>query len=319
MAGRGSTVERRLRTVAGFVMATVGARNLLGARWVPALLAVIPAQHRRQVALRLLALSPHYVQPDERDRRNRKILADDMLGRYLQPDDDVLDVGCGPGYLAAAIAPRVHAVTAVDVSRGVLACARVLNSAPNLEYLTVEDFRRSGRDVDVVSCIAVAQHLTDEAFARALRDWHAALRPGGRLLVHVEVDDSAWRTEEQWRADRGIVGRTRLRFAPNCFGRSAEQVRRLIAGAGFGELDLVPVASLVDVDDDVAGQHLVVARRLDVAAMPAPTPSRGLAVEIPAQATPVDRTGPERLGLERVDLERREFGRMTPSDANPAY
>lgn len=315
MAGRGSTAERRLRSVAGFVAATAGAQNFLGARWVPALLATTPARHRRQIALRLLALSPHYFQPDEHDRdaaaernrRSRQILADDLLGRYLQPDDDVLDVGCGPGYLAAAVAPRVHAVTAVDVSRGVLACARVLNPAPNLEYLTVEDFRRSGRDVDVVYCIAVAQHLTDEVFARALRDWHAALRPGGRLLVHVVVDDPDWRTEAQWRADRGLVGRAKLRFARPT-SRRAEQVRRLIVDAGFGELDLVPIVSLVDVDDDVAGQHLLVARRLDVAA-PAPTPSRGLAVQVPAQAGPAERTGLERLDLDLDPMPDADAGR----------
>ncbi len=295
MAGRGSTVERRFRSLAGFAMAAAGAQNFLGARWVPAILAVTPVRRRPQMALRLLALSPHYFQPGERDRdaaaernrRSRQTLAQDLLGRYLRTDDDVLDVGCGPGYLAAAVAPRVHAVTALDVSRGVLACARVLNPAPNLEYLTVEEFRRTGRDVDVVYSIAVVQHLTDEVFARALRDWHAALRPGGRLLVHVVVDDPAWRTEAQWRAERGLAGRAKMRFALNCFGRSSEQVRRIATDAGFGELDLVPLSAMVDVDDDVVGQHLLVGRRLDVAAA-APTPSRGLAVGAPAQPRPGD-------------------------------
>jgi SAM-dependent methyltransferase len=293
-------------------MATAGAQNFLGARWVPAMLAATPARYRPQVALRLLAWSPHYFQPDEHDRnaaaernrRTRQVIADDLLGRYLQSDDEVLDAGCGPGYLAVAVAPRVRAVTAVDVSRGVLACARVLNPAPNLEYLTVEEFLRSGRDVDVIYSIAVAQHLTDEVFARALRDWHAALRPGGRLLVHVVVDDPGWRTEAQWRADRGLAGRAKMRFALNCFGRSTEQVRRMVADAGFGELDLVPVSALVDVDDDVARQHLLVARRLDVvAAASAPTPSRGLTVDVPAQAGPADRVDPEPVGLEPVGLE----------------
>ncbi|EIV93326.1 bifunctional 2-polyprenyl-6-hydroxyphenol methylase/3-demethylubiquinol 3-O-methyltransferase UbiG [Frankia sp. QA3] len=304
MAGRGSTVARRLRPLAGFVVATAGAQNFLGARWVPAVLAVTPAWQRQEVALRLLAWSPHYFKSDEHDRhaaaernrRTRQVLADEVLGRYLHADDDVLDVGCGPGYLAAAVAPRVHSVTAVDVSRGALACARVLNPAPNLDYATVDEFIRGGRDVDVVYSVAVVQHLTDEAFARALRGWHAALRPGGRLLVHVVVDDAGWRTEAQWRAERGLVGRLKFRFALNCFGRSADQVRRLVTAAGFGELDLVPMASLVDVDDDVAGQHLLVARRLDVAAASAATPSRGLAV--PVQATPV-----EPFDLEPFDLE----------------
>ncbi|MCM3922707.1 methyltransferase domain-containing protein [Frankia sp. AiPs1] len=304
MAGRGSTVARRLRPLAGFAVGTAGAQNFLGARWVPALLAATPAGRRPAVALRLLAWSPHYFQPGEHDRhaaaernrRTRQVLADGVLGRYLHADDDVLDVGCGPGYLAAAVAPRVHSVTAVDVSRGALACARVLNPAPNLDYVTVDEFIRGGRDVDVVYSVAVVQHLTDEVFARALRGWHAALRPGGRLLVHVVVDDPRWRTEAQWRAERGLAGRLKLRFALNCFGRSADQVRRLVTAAGFGELALVPVASLADVDDDVAGQHLLVARRLDVAAASVATTSGGLTV--PAQATPV-----EPFDLETFDLE----------------
>ncbi|WP_391530856.1 class I SAM-dependent methyltransferase, partial [Candidatus Frankia nodulisporulans] len=214
MPGSPATFGGRFRSLAGYALATAGTQNFLGARWVPVLLATTPARYRRSMALRLLSLSPHYFQPDEHDRdaaaernrRSRVILAHDLLGRYLLPDDDVLDVGCGPGYLAAAVAPRVHALTAVDVSRGVLACARVLNPAPNLEYLVAEDFHRSGRDVDVVYCIAVVQHLTDEVVAAALRDWHGALRPGGRLLLHVVIDDPAWRTEAQWRAERGLVG-----------------------------------------------------------------------------------------------------------------
>ncbi|MCM3884719.1 bifunctional 2-polyprenyl-6-hydroxyphenol methylase/3-demethylubiquinol 3-O-methyltransferase UbiG [Frankia sp. R82] len=305
-----STVGGRFRSLAGYALATAGAQNFLGARWVPVLLATTPARYRRRMALRLLSYSPHYFQPGEHDRnaaaernlRSRQALADDLLGRYLLADDDVLDVGCGPGYLAVAVAPRVHALTAVDVSRGVLACARVLNPAPNLEYLLAEEFHRSGRDVDVVYCIAVVQHLTDEVVAAALRDWHAALRPGGRLLLHVVIDDPAWRTEQQWRAERGLAGRLRLRFALNCFGRSADQVRRLVTEAGFGDLELIPMSTLVDVEDDVTGQHLVVARRHDVAPPWPPTPSRGLAVHVPAQVMPPGQLDTlERLGPDPLD------------------
>ncbi len=311
MAGRGSTVARRPRLLTGFAVAAAGAQNFLGARWVPAVLAMTPARRRPEVALRLLAWSPHYFQPDEHDRhaaaerirRTRQVLADEVLGRYLQMDDDVLDVGCGPGYLAAAVAPRVHSVTAVDVSRGALACARVLNPAPNVDYATVDEFIRGGHDVDVVYSVAVVQHLTDEAFAHALRGWHAALRPGGRLLVHVVVDDPRWPSEAQWRAERGPTDRLKFRLALNCFGRSADQVRRLVTAAGFGDLDLVPMASLVDVDvdDDVADQHLVVARRLDVAAAATATPLRGLVV--PTQATPVDPFDLERVVPASADTD----------------
>lgn len=273
MAGSRSATGQHVRRLVAITAASAGEQNFLGARWVPVVLAATPQRLRTDAALRLLALSPHYFAPGqrirhseaERNRQTRQVLADEVLARYLHPDDDVLDVGCGPGYLAAAVAPRVHSVTAVDVSPGVLACARILNPAPNLEYRTVDEFTRTRRDVDVVYSFAVVQHLTDEVFARALRDWHAALRPGGLLILHVVVDDPQWRTEAQWRADRGLVGRVKFRFGLNCFGRTAEQVRGLAAAAGFGELELVPMATVVDVDDDVARQHLLLARRMDVA------------------------------------------------------
>jgi SAM-dependent methyltransferase len=124
-----------------------GSQNFLGARWVERVVDGAPESARERVALRFLALSPHYfydrdlVAEASRNRQSRQILADGLVVPHLAPDARVLDYGCGPGYLAAAVAGQAAHVAAVDISRGMLACARVLNGRPNVTYQTPEQFR----------------------------------------------------------------------------------------------------------------------------------------------------------------------------------
>src|SRR5258708_27973334 len=115
-----------------------GSQNFLGARWVAGVVDNAPLAAREGVALRLLALSPHYFYDRDvrrehaRNRQSPHILADTLIAPYLTPDARVLDYGCGPGYLAAAVAKMAAHVAAVDISRGVLACARALIGGAHL-------------------------------------------------------------------------------------------------------------------------------------------------------------------------------------------
>src|SRR5260370_9855662 len=119
-----------------------GSQNFLGARWVERVVGSSPASVRERVALRFLSLSPHYFynrdiqREDARNRWSRQILTDELIAPHLTSRSRVLDYGCGPGYLAAAVAEKAAHVDAVDISRGVLACARVLNGRPNITYRT---------------------------------------------------------------------------------------------------------------------------------------------------------------------------------------
>src|ERR1039457_3091759 len=97
-----------------------GSQNFLGARWVEGLVPISPAPVRERIALRLLSLSPHYFYSSdidaeaERNRRSRQALSDALLVPHLSAATRVLDYGCGPGYLAYAVAPHVAHVDAVD-------------------------------------------------------------------------------------------------------------------------------------------------------------------------------------------------------------
>ena len=247
-----------------------GSQNFLGARWVERFVENAPAATREQVALRFLSLSPHYFYDrdvhteDIRNRKSRQSLADQLIAPHLTPESRVLDYGCGPGYLASAVAGQSAQVHAVDISRGVLACARALNGAPNITFSTPDEFRATGTRVDLAYSFAVIQHLRTEVLADVLGRLAEAVRPGGTLLLHFAVPDEVqWRTEEDWRADGSLANRAKLRYALNCFGRSAGEMSGLVAGSGFTDVTVRPLSGNVTVpgDTDIPHQHLLTARR----------------------------------------------------------
>jgi SAM-dependent methyltransferase len=252
-----------------------GSQNFLGAHWVEWAVTHAPGPARAGVALRFLALSPHYfydrdlAAEDARNRDSRQVLADELIAPYLTRDARVVDYGCGPGYLAAAVARRAAHVDAVDISRGALACARVLNGRPNVTYQTPAELRAAARPADLAYSFAVVQHLRTDALAAMLAQLAAALRPGGVLLLHFAVPgELGYRTEGQWLSDGSLTGRAKLRYGLNCFGRSAAELAKLVARSGFADVQTAPLAGSIAIPgDDIPDQHLLTARRA-VAAVP---------------------------------------------------
>ena len=245
-----------------------GSQNYLGARWIERVVDKCPAHVRERVALRLVSLSPHYFFDSDiqgeaaRNRQSRRILADELIAPYLTSQARVLDYGCGPGYLAAAVADKAAHVDAVDISCGVLACARVLNARPNITYQTPGQFSTGDAEIDVAYSFAVVQHLRTETLQEVLSLLADKVRPGGVLLVHFAVPDQLWRTENEWLADRSLAGRAKLRYGLNCFGRSVAEMAALVAYSGFTDVEIRPVSETLSMPgEDITDQHLLTARR----------------------------------------------------------
>lgn len=245
-----------------------GSQNFLGARWVERVVGNAPARSRTRVALRLLALSPHYFYAsdlhaeDARIRRSRQVLAETLVAPHLTPTARVLDYGCGPGYLAAAVAGEAEHVDAVDISRGALACARVLNGRPNVTYRTPEEFRGSGGLVDVAYSFAVVQHLRTVVLEQVAARLAAAVRPGGVLLLHFATAENGYLTEAQCLADDSLAGRVRLRYGLNCFARTPAEMADLVTRHGFRDAVVRPLGAIITLpDDDIPDQQLLMARR----------------------------------------------------------
>ena len=98
----------------------------------------------------------------------------------------VLDVGCGGGILAEAMAHRGARVTGIDMGEAPLAVARLhlLESGMDIDYRqsSAEDFARDNRErFSVITCLEMLEHVPDPA--SVLNACHAMLEPGGHLFL----------------------------------------------------------------------------------------------------------------------------------------
>ncbi len=105
----------------------------------------------------------------------------------LRAEYDVLDLGCGIGRVAAAIAPRVRSVLGLDVSAAMIAEAERRCAAANLRFAAIDG---TGLDVlqdstvDLVLAVDSVPYLLQAGVAEAhMRDIARVLRRGGTLAI----------------------------------------------------------------------------------------------------------------------------------------
>jgi len=114
-----------------------------------------------------------------------------VLGRVVElsrpePDWAALDVGTGTGHTAFAVAPHVHEVIGIDLTRQMLAEARRLQSEralTNVDFCLADahDLPFADGAFDLVTCRRTAHHLS--SIHRALGEMKRVLRAGGRLVI----------------------------------------------------------------------------------------------------------------------------------------
>jgi demethylmenaquinone methyltransferase/2-methoxy-6-polyprenyl-1,4-benzoquinol methylase len=101
----------------------------------------------------------------------------------IGPTDDVLDVACGTGDLARALAVAgAHRVVGCDFAPGMLALA-ANRPLPNLGYVLGDALRLPFADqsFSVVSCAFGVRNFQD--LDQGLREMRRVLQPGGRLVI----------------------------------------------------------------------------------------------------------------------------------------
>jgi SAM-dependent methyltransferase len=160
----------------------------------------------------------------ERERRRRKVgRAYDMaleIARLVPRGSEVLDVGCGNGFIAHHLAAMLGSgVLGIDVTE---------------ETEAVIDFRRyDGRrfpvaddSVDAVLCCYVLHHAQD--VAAVLSEIRRVLRPGGLAVVYEDIPQTLW--------DHGACDihnrRWKQRTGP-CTFRTGSEWNRLFAAFDF--------------------------------------------------------------------------------------
>lgn len=120
-------------------------------------------------------------------RQERMLEMVDGLG--LAPGAQVLDAGCGPGYMLAALAKRGLDVSGMDAAPEMLRMSgdRLRASYPDrtftLELGSIEALPFPDASFDVVCTAGVVEYLRDDH--AVLSEMHRVLRPGGHLLYPV--------------------------------------------------------------------------------------------------------------------------------------
>jgi ArsR family transcriptional regulator len=152
------------------------------------------------------------------------------------------DLGCGTGQVAAALAPFVAQVIAVDRSGDMLQAARRrLKDFGNVDVRRgeLEALPLEGGTLNAATLLLVLHHAPDPG--AALREAARVLAPGGRLLIC----DMLPHDHEEYRQQMGHVW----------LGFGEDQLRKLLSAAGF---DKVRIATL-EADATARGPALFVA------------------------------------------------------------
>ncbi len=184
---------------------------------------------RLQEVLRLRRENFEHVGPDTRDGRQlvpgRSWAAWSRALGLLLPPLEVADLGCGEGYLTVETARWANHVTAVDRSTGVLSRAKALAARKKCANITwkkgeLEKLPIEGNTMDVALLSQALHHASDPA--QALGEAARILKPGGRLLIlDLRPHDETW---------------VREKLGDRWFGFSDDQLEKLLASAGFGDL-----------------------------------------------------------------------------------
>jgi arsenite methyltransferase len=139
------------------------------------------------------------------DVMRRRALVEEALAP--EPGDDVLDVGCGPGFYVADLLHRVGddgTVTGVDPSPAMLGLAeRRVGERPNARLLegTATQLPVEDASVDRVVSVQVFEYLRE--VDRALGELMRVLRPGGRLVVwDIDWSTLSWHSGDPRRMSR---------------------------------------------------------------------------------------------------------------------
>lgn len=204
---------------------------------------------------------------DEAEQTRRAYETADIAGQRhatrallaLETGESVLDIGCGPGFLAAEMAGTVGppgAVHGVDISNDMLAMARdhcAALSTVSFQQADATDLPFADGAFDAAVSTQVCAYVTD--IEAALAELHRVLRPGGRALI-LDTDDAGilLNSEEPARMAQVMAAWRGHAVHPHL----PRRLNRLLTDAGFAVVrwDLFPIFNLT-YDPDFFGYWMI--------------------------------------------------------------
>lgn len=172
----------------------------------------------------------------------------------LKDGATLVDIGCGPGFLATLIAKRFPAarVIGIDLSEKMLEiAAKRAGDVPNLEFKVMNAAALAFPDnsLDMVISTASFHHWRDRV--KVLNEIHRCLRPGAQAWIYdgygdvSDADiDSGFKRRFKWLPPRWLV-RLILRTHGFTLAEYQTRVRDIVASSAFGSCTLDPSGILM--------------------------------------------------------------------------
>jgi SAM-dependent methyltransferase len=148
----------------------------------------------------------------------------------LQPEDDVLEVACGPGHFLKNYASHVHSVAGLDLSEVMVRMATKKNkdrvAAGTAEFVHGEASQLPWEDSRFSVAITMGSIIVFPKPLEALKEMYRVMRPGGRAVVSIEqnAEDKLDHTKEvqQW----------------GMWLWTEDEIRAMMKEAGFSEISI---------------------------------------------------------------------------------
>ncbi len=115
--------------------------------------------------------------PAGKERWKRRV---NMVTSHITPDMQVLEVGCGTGYLSKELQKKGATVVAVDISPDLLETAKRNVRAGNVTFLlgNAYNLEIAENTFDTIVGISVLHHLEAD---KSLQEFYRVLKPGGSI------------------------------------------------------------------------------------------------------------------------------------------
>ncbi len=175
-----------------------------------------------------------------------------FLARILAvvPDGaDVLEIGCGPGTDAAALAAGRRYV-GIDLSEVQLAHARAIAPSGRFLHGDVLDTTFPPASFDAVVSFYAFNHIPKDRIELLFGRITSWLRPGGRLFGSFGTSDNAGAVEPMW------LGKADMYFS----SLPVERTEALLEAVGFG-IEFADTVTEVEEGEGPATFHWVIARK----------------------------------------------------------
>ena len=126
--------------------------------------------------------------------KNTKLYKNEMLRYFhllnLLPGNisNVIDIGCGTGYMASLMASRNLKVTAVDISEDRLACFRDIAKRSTITQIKRNFFELNFNNFDALLSQEVLEHI--ENYEKALMKMASFIKPNGYGIFCVPFEEN---------------------------------------------------------------------------------------------------------------------------------